>query len=216
MEEIMELGKNGKGKEQVLVLVLMDASTSMYTYGDTPVRAVKQYIKSLIKAKDNKIYYVGVIGFNRGIFKILAMDEVHQLNLGHLHYQLDGGTHLYDTVDKSLHGLLAIWEKMNHDHENIVVGVFSDGWDRWSNEETQPQSCQFMAKSATLMGWKLLAFGIGINGRLLARYLGFPEENGHTVNSTREGLMQASRDFSEYTTGIPVDPQDFNLDNSNP
>jgi hypothetical protein len=208
----------GRDKERVLVLLLMDASTSMGSYGNTPLRAVKQYIRSLIKADDGKEYYVGVLGFNRTAFKILAMNEVHEIDLANLEYGLKGGTHLYDTVDATLREMLVFWKELDPDFTKVVIGVFSDGWDRWSNAQTQPASCQFMSCSTTLIGWKLLAFGIGIDGRLLAKNLGFPEANGHTVSASREGIMEASRGFSECTLGFGhrPDPQEFILENSQP
>lgn len=49
------------------------------------------------------------------------------------------------------------------------------------------------------LGWKLHTYGIGINGKELARKMGFDEDLAITVEASVQGIETSTRGYSQAT-----------------
>lgn len=185
---------------RVVSLLALDMSESMKKFGDVPRSAVNMYFDQL--EQDVRLFHItGLVGFGTEAAVLIPPSPIKQV--GRLdEYRPNGSTRLFQTVDEGLEGLLVGWRRLSPQGKartQVVVGVFSDGQDNQSDKALYPQKLQATSAECLREGWILTTFGIGIDGKELARLMGFPEDRAETREGTGGGLHDAMTSLGHTT-----------------
>ncbi|NQT50324.1 VWA domain-containing protein [Candidatus Kuenenbacteria bacterium] len=190
-------------------IVIVDASGSMYRFGEVPQASVNQHLEDLKTPPDGREQICMVVSFadqwKINVIPCLATEVVPMTD-----YDADGNTLLYKTVYKVIRMFLDKYKLSAHAQENleVVIGVFSDGDDTrskppYQTKDYQPK-LQAFAGEAIEAGWHLHSFGLGIDAVDLATKMGFPtdEDHCHQSAATPEGVRESTMHFTECSTRI--------------
>lgn len=194
---------------------ILDESGSMRKFGATPPEAINGHHQSLRESTDGRQYLCAVITFSATHevrIPLMPVEDIGPLK----GYDPCGSTLLWKTVYLTLESLIDYYKRYKasiprefRNELKVVVGVFSDGKDTASPVLTQPQALQIIAAKALELGWKLQTFGIGIDAGYLARRMGFPDDDEHTltVEATPQGIQDSVIEMTRTTMGQDVRPR---------
>jgi Mg-chelatase subunit ChlD len=172
----------------VSIILLVDKSGSMKAFARTVPEAVEHLVSVLRQGNAADRCRLAVITFaERGEIAMGFTPLTDDVRLGG--YEPEGGTRLVDTVRDVL---LVLLDRAWHEDERVVVAVVTDGKDTSSTPEGrwEVQSLSLRARSRD---WTLLTFGIGTDGVVAARSLGFPDdpESAQTLARRAESLFDS-------------------------
>ncbi|MEI7742105.1 MAG: hypothetical protein WCJ29_06470 [bacterium] len=186
-------------KCQTLGILMMDRSSSMKVFGDTPRRALNEYLRELGKLPNHEAVSVGIFTFDAAVQMDVPISPVAKVP-SMKHYDTGYGTRLYGTVFGVLGHMLPKIEAMLKTGADLetIVAVFTDGYDSVSRE-CLPE-VQHLAARAIQFRCKLIVFGIGVDAKAIAREMGFPEDLAIDVPATREGVRTATTRVTEIST----------------
>jgi hypothetical protein len=188
----------------VLSLLVLDCSTSMSRFGHAPEQAVNRYLDT-VRADTAHHHVTGLVTFSEHFRTEIQPAPVHSIPR-YKGYRTDAGTLLWRTVKRVLRGLSDSWDTLSPAERanlSIVVSVLSDGDDNLSDRRDYPSALQDYARRGRKHGWQLASFGIGIDGKRLAREMGFDEELSQTVEPTEAGVYVATDQASYIPTTRP-------------
>ncbi len=185
-------------------VIILDCSTSMGKYGQTPGAAVDAHIVAL-QGQEGCQYICGVVGFADEARIIIPLSPVEKIS-GMGRFEARGNTKLYDTVRMVLQKLMLGFQESPLEYLNnlrINVAVFSDGADNRS-EDGASKHLQDLTKVAIKMGFNLMTFGIGIDSQRLAADMGFPTDSEHAKTSaaTSRGVQDSMEFVTRTTTSL--------------
>jgi Mg-chelatase subunit ChlD len=172
----------------VSIVLIVDKSGSMQAFAQTVPEAVEHFVSVLRAGNAADRCRLAVVTFaERGEiamgFTPLPAD-VHLVD-----YRPEGGTRLIDTVRDVL---LVLLDRAWNEDERVVVAVVTDGKDTSSTPEGRWE-VQSLSLRACARDWTLLTFGIGTDGVVAARSLGFPDdaESAQTLARRAESLFDS-------------------------
>ncbi|HBP00409.1 MAG: hypothetical protein UU48_C0004G0060 [Candidatus Uhrbacteria bacterium GW2011_GWF2_41_16] len=201
MFDVQVFSKNSSHEQRrTISLLILDASTSMQRHGDVPEKEVNRYLDAL--REDSANHFASLVTFSDTYSLAIPLMPIGDIPR-YKKYKADGNTLLWRTVKRALQGLdetwqqLSIWQKLR---THVVVCVMSDGEDNRSPRVNYPQAVQEYATRGRQNGWTLIPIGIGIDGRKLARDLGFNEDLAETVDASEAGIGKATTSFIDHTT----------------
>jgi Mg-chelatase subunit ChlD len=178
----------GEEAFDVSIVLLVDQSGSMKPFARAVPEAFDRFVESLREGGAAEISRLAVVTFaERGEIALPFTALTAELQLEG--YAPEGGTRLVDTVRDVL---LALLERTWVEDERVIVAVITDGKDTSSTPEGRWE-LQSLALRAQAREWTLLTFGIGIDARIAARSLGFPDDPGaaQTLARSAESLFES-------------------------
>jgi len=172
----------------VSIVLLVDQSGSMKPFAPAVPQAFDRFVASLRESGAAESSRLAVVTFaERGEIALPFTALTAEVQLGG--YAPEGGTRLVDTVRDVL---LALLERTWGEDERVIVAVITDGKDTSSTPEGRWE-LQSLSLRAQTREWTLLTFGIGIDARIAARSLGFPDdaESAQTLARSAESLFES-------------------------
>ncbi|MBT5337747.1 VWA domain-containing protein [Candidatus Falkowbacteria bacterium] len=198
-------------KPKTLSIMILDQSSSMMHYDDTPQTCINGVIEECKNPKDGRTQFCTVIAFDDEAEILLPLTlatEVVPIS----NYRAKNMTLLWETVYQTLKVFRHFYRQANGLADiKVYVAVFSDGDDNKSDRERQPRKVKKLARSVRALGWELFCYGIGIDGERLAEDMGFPTDSDHaiTVEGSPEAIANVTRHYSDATTTGCFDPNFF-------
>ncbi|MFZ6014787.1 MAG: vWA domain-containing protein [Patescibacteria group bacterium] len=184
------------GKDIALTMLLLDRSSSMSQYGETPLRSANECIDTLRHQAGAKSTLAGLWTFADDVTNDIPIQPL--INLPQLAgYDACGNTALYDAVGNALHMGLELQNAAKNRHGvkmHVAVSVITDGEDTCSRHPRQ--RLVTFAQHAKDAGFALQVIGIGIDHVHLAQVLGFEPGYSCTVDNTVAGVRQATHTAS--------------------
>ncbi len=200
-----------------LAMLLLDRSGSMNDFGDAPLKAANECLEVLKNKPGADRTYAGVWTFCEVVTNDIPIQPLCDLQPLQK-YIARGGTALYDAVGEALRQALEIQAFADRVHGikiHTSLSVITDGDDLHSR---MPHARELtFAQHAKDAKFDLMAIGIGIDHKRLARNLGFDPRNCHTVDATAAGVRRATHMTSVMFshTMMGVQPQDTPPPSSN-
>jgi len=185
----------------VLSILILDASGSMGRHGDAPQVAVNKNTAGL-KADKERRHFASLVTFADTYtinFPLMPIEEVPEFT----DYKAGGNTLLYRTVKRVLQSLHNLWKNLTPRQRQmlrIVVTVISDGDDNRSPKRLYPAVLRDFSMVGRQYGWTLQAFGLGIDGKRLARDMGFDLNLAETLDADQQSIAQAVDIHTTRTT----------------
>lgn len=193
-------------KPKTLSILILDRSGSMLKYGDAPRACVNEHLEKIKNPPDGREQYCTVITFCDDAtieIPVTRADLIKPLEA----YVADGHTLLWQTVHETLKLFCTMFKVKNPPNLKVFVGVISDGVDNRSDRNLYPQKTQKWAKRARELGFELFCYGIGVDGKMLARDMGFPDDDQHafTLVAAVESVRDSIASFTASSTST-IDP----------
>lgn len=188
-------------REQRISVLVLDSSGSMEVYGAGPAEAVNELINTLRRAT-NAQYWVSVVTFADAARVEVPLTRVASVQ-PMTRYRASGSTLLWRTVKHVLSELIEAYQRLDPTAQHkvkVFVAVFSDGQDNQSPRPRYPGALQIESGKALALGFGLKAVGIGIDGKRMARGMGFPEQDAVTVEASPDGIGEATTHTTGWTT----------------
>jgi Mg-chelatase subunit ChlD len=170
------------------IVLIVDRSGSMQPFAQTVPEAVAHFVDVLRAGRAADRSRLAVVTFaERGEVALGFTPLTSDVRLRD--YVPEGGTRLVDTVRDVL---LVMLDRAWNDDERVVVAVVTDGRDTSSTPEGRWE-LQSLSLRARARDWTLLTFGIGTDGVVAARSLGFPDdpESAQTLARRAESLFDS-------------------------
>jgi Mg-chelatase subunit ChlD len=172
----------------VSIVLIVDKSGSMQAFAQTVPEAVEHFVSVLRAGNAAERARLAVVTFaERGEIAMGFTPLTGDVRL--LDYAPEGGTRLVDTVRDVL---LVLLDRTWNEDERVVVAVVTDGKDTSSTPDGRWE-VQSLSLRARARDWTLLTFGIGTDGVVAARSLGFPDdpESAQTLARRAESLFDS-------------------------
>lgn len=196
-----------------LAYLVMDASTSMKSFGGAAEEAMRGVITDLQSGPRPECIALGIMSFADDARILLPIQMIGNVSPFCLNYAstINGRTRLYATVAEALATIKAVDDiREIGDRVNIVFTVFTDGNDNLSAGWLP--TCRQLADHGFRRGWQLSVTGFGVDGESIAAQMGFRGQNGQpageTIGADRQSLRTSMAGFSKRThmtvSGTPV------------
>jgi Mg-chelatase subunit ChlD len=172
----------------VSIVLIVDKSGSMKAFARTVPEAVEHLVTVLRSGDAADRCRLAVVTFaERGEIAMGFTPLSSDVRL--VDYAPEGGTRLVDTVRDVL---LVLLDRAWNEGERVVLAVVTDGKDTASTPEGRWE-VQSLSLRARARDWTLLTFGIGTDGVVAARSLGFPDdpESAQTLARRAESLFDS-------------------------
>jgi hypothetical protein len=184
-----------------LAVPVMDCSTSMRRFKDEPRTLLNRMIRQLQAARGAPATFLAVFGFNR-LTHLLIKPQPLMLVTPIETIELNRGTRLYGTVAEVLTQAIEFRDdraKVGH-KPNILVSVFTDGENTLSQDSIS--DARRLAKEARRRDIQLDVIGLGVDGRQIARHMGFSGDSSIFGEATSDSLNTSIGLVAERTTTI--------------
>lgn len=185
-----------RGTNSTLALLLLDRSSSMAEYGQTPRLAANECIQAVQNVPGAENARLAVFTFGNEVTLDVRPQPVKAASPIQT-YLPNGGTKLYEAVYVALYVALehhAVEEGEGRKTE-VVISVITDGQDTTSTPKYWKLMRQ-LSEQARRLGFKLQVIGIGIDSHSLAEDLGFESALAKTVAPTAQGVRDAAAETS--------------------
>lgn len=191
-----------QGEQITFTLVVLDKSGSMREFSEAPRQLVNDLIAGLkADQQDGHKHYFGLISFNDKMqveIKIQPVSQIQPLE----QYVAGGSTLLYKTVRNALAPLINLVLSLPRElrpNLKIVVAVITDGEDNLSDKAKYPPKLRLASKQALDLGFELLCYGIGVDGKNLAKQMGFLPAKAWNMPSQEASFCDASLSIQTHT-----------------
>jgi hypothetical protein len=182
-----------------LAVLVMDCSTSMRRFRDEPRALLNRMIRQLQSARGAPATFLAVFAFNR-LTRLLIKPQPLMLVTQIETIELSRGTRLYGTVAEVLTQTIEFRDdraRVGHT-PNILVSVFTDGENTLSQDSIS--DTRRLAKEARRRDIQLDVIGLGVDGRQIARHMGFSGDSSVHGEATSDSLSTSIGLVTERTT----------------
>ena len=188
-------------------LLFLDQSTSMTPVASAARRAANDHLAA-VQEDSHALHIICMVGLN-GTPQVLIAPQLASEVEPLTSYDLNPGSPIYMVVDLVMRNLMRDYQYLGTElqkHFQIFAYINSDGQDEeqyrgCSPRPTFPDRTLEITSQASQAGWRLKAVGInGINGRQLARNLGFDPELAETMRPGRRGTAGSTVAYTRLVT----------------
>lgn len=178
--------------------MVMDRSGSMERFGSVPLRAINDYLLKLQRSALAASLEASVVVFDHATDTLIPMKPIAQIGMLRS-YKNGHGTRLHGTVADVLERLIARVAEEQAQGADVTasIAVFTDGEDTSRPAGKHLTRLRHLVVSAGDLGFQLIAVGIGIDGKALAKELWFPENGALTVDPDGIEILKAAEDVSQ-------------------
>ncbi len=177
--------------EDVVISVLVDASSSMRKVQDATIAAYNAFIED--RRADPAVRY-GCVLFNTYYTPLVTHTTHDAIRFSRAVYRPDGGTYLYSSIIRRINDI----ERMPIPPSEVLFVVFSDG------DDNEPDPCALDAAKRAIankreLGWRFVFFAPDDSTRAAATRLGFPQDNIADYRGDSRGISAAFQRLSRGT-----------------